>query len=61
MRGAYGYVRDLVERWAPDALVGADRLGRKQPSAILREHLSHFGIPPDSPFYTKVLRWAPCR
>lgn len=58
-RGTYGYIWDLVERWIPDVLVTADRLGPKQGAVILRKHLSAFGLPPDSPFYTKVLGWPP--
>jgi hypothetical protein len=57
-RGTYSYIWDLVERWAPELLVAADRLGRKQAEIDLREHLLGFGVSPDSPFYTKVLRWA---
>ena len=56
-RGTYGYIWDLVERWAPELLVAADRLGRKQAEAILREHFAAFGVPPDSKFYAKVLGW----
>lgn len=56
-RGTYSYVWDLVERWVPEMLVTADRLGRKQAEAVLREHLAIFGIPANSPLYTKVLGW----
>ena len=56
-RGTYGYIWDLVERWVPDMLVAADRLGRTAAIVIIREHLATFGVPPDSPFYLKVLGW----
>ena len=39
------------------AISAADRLGRKQAAATLRERLSTLGIPPGSPFYAKVLGW----
>lgn len=58
-RGTYGYVWDLVERWIPDVLVAADRLGRATAEGIIREHFAAFGIPPESPFYAKVLGWTP--
>jgi len=58
-RGTYSYIWDLVERWVPELLVAADRLGRKQAATMLREHLAAFGVPPDSKFYAKVLGWAP--
>lgn len=58
-RGTYGYIWDLVERWIPDMLVAADRLGRTAAMAIIREHLAEFGVPPDSPFYGRVLGWTP--
>ena len=58
-RGTYSYILDLLERWAPDMLVAADRLGRATAMAMIREHLAAFGVPPDSPFYAKVLGWAP--
>jgi len=58
-RGTYGYIWDLTERWIPDTLQAADRLGRKQGAANLRNHLSAQGIPPDSPFYARVLGWGP--
>ena len=58
-RGTYSYIWDLVERWAPEMLDAADRLGRKRAEAILREHLAAFGVPPESDFYAKVLGWAP--
>ena len=58
-RGTYGYIWDLVERWIPDMLATADRIGRTKAMAMLREHFAAFGIPPDSPFYTKVLGWTP--
>lgn len=56
-RGTYSYVWDLVERWAPDMLAAADRLGRDDGEAMLRDHLAGFGVPPDADFYAKVLRW----
>ncbi len=56
-RGTYGYIWDLVERWLPEMLLAADRLGRKQAEAILREHMTAFGVGPDSKFYAKVLGW----
>lgn len=58
-RGTYSYIWDLVERWVPDVLVAADRLGRATAMAMIREHLIAFGVPPDSPFYAKVLGWTP--
>lgn len=58
-RGTYGFIWDLVERWMPEVLTAADRLGRKQAANMLREHLSTLGIPPDSPFYAKILGWSP--
>ncbi|MEN6370785.1 MAG: hypothetical protein ABFD64_02120 [Armatimonadota bacterium] len=54
--GTYSYIWDLVERWVPEMLTAADRLGRKQAESVLREHLAAFGIPSDSSFYAKVLR-----
>jgi hypothetical protein len=57
-RGTYGYIWDLVERWIPDMLVAADRLGRTTAMAMIQEHLAAFGVSPDSPFYLKVLGWA---
>ncbi|MEN6415855.1 MAG: hypothetical protein ABFD49_04910 [Armatimonadota bacterium] len=56
-RGTYSYIWDIVERWVPETLVEADRLGRKQAEVILRKHMAAFGVPLDSLFYTKVLRW----
>lgn len=56
-RGTYSYVWDLVERWVPDMLTAADRLGRKKAEDMLREHLRAFAIEPDSTFYAKVLGW----
>jgi hypothetical protein len=56
-RGTYGYIWDLVERWIPNILSAADRLGHKQATAMLREHMKAFGVQPDSAFYAKVLRW----
>lgn len=57
--GTYSYIWDLVERWVPEALAAADCLGGRQAAALLREHLAAFGVPPDSPFYTRVLGWVP--
>lgn len=56
-RGTYSYIWDTTERWIPDQLAAADKLGRKQAVATLHEHLSAFNIPPDSPFYPRVLGW----
>jgi len=56
-RGMYSYVWDLTERWMPEMLEAADRLGRRTARAIIREHLAAFGIMPDSSFYRKVLGW----
>lgn len=58
-RGTYGYIWDLLERWAPDLLVAADRLGHMTATAMIREHLAAFNVPPDSPFYARVLGWLP--
>ncbi len=58
-RGTYGYIWDVVERWVPEMLVAADLLGRKQAAVMLSKHLAAFGVPPDSPFYPKVLGWTP--
>lgn len=58
-RGTYGYIWDLVERWTPELLSAAGRLGRNPAEATLREHLAAFGVQPDSPFYTKLLGWTP--
>lgn len=58
-RGTYSYIWDLVERWVPELLVAADRLGRKQAVELLSEHLAAFGVSPESKFYSKVLGWAP--
>lgn len=58
-RGTYSYIWGLAEQWIPDMLVAADRLGRNQAAAMLREHLAAFGVLPDSKFYSKVLGWAP--
>lgn len=58
-RGTYGYIWDLAERWMPETLVAADGLGRPTAVAVIREHLAAFDVPPDSPFYVKVLGWAP--
>jgi len=55
--GSYGYVWDLVERFAPDMLDAADRLGRDAAMELIRQHLAAFGVPPGSPFYQKVLGW----
>ena len=55
--GTYSYIWDLVERWMPELLTAADKLGRKRAETKLREHLQAFGILPDSPFYVKVLGW----
>jgi len=57
-RGTYGFIWDLVERWMPDMLTAADRLGQKQATALIQNHLAGFGITPDSAFYAKVLGWA---
>lgn len=56
-RHSYGYIWDLTERWIPDVLEAADRLGRTRATEIIRAHLAAFGIPPDSPFYARVLGW----
>ncbi|HEY3376930.1 MAG TPA: hypothetical protein VGL77_05485 [Armatimonadota bacterium] len=56
-RGTYGYIWDLVERWIPDMLLAADRLGSAAAADLLRGHLADFGIPFDSPFYAKALGW----
>lgn len=56
-RGTYGYIWDLMERWLPDELAAADRLGAATAAATIRERLAAFGVPPDSPFYAKVLGW----
>jgi hypothetical protein len=56
-RGTYGYIWDLAERWVPDELAAADRLGATTAMAIIREHFEAFGIPPDSAFYAKALGW----
>lgn len=56
-RGTYSYVWDLVERWVPEMLAAADRLGREEATAMLIEYLTCFGIPPNSPFLRKVLGW----
>jgi hypothetical protein len=56
-RGTYGYIWDLTERWMPDVLAAADRLGRTAATAVIREHLAAFGVPRDSGFYAKVLGW----
>ena len=56
-RGTYGYIWDLTERWMPDMLAAADKLGRAAAMDMIREHLAAFGIAPDSPFYLKVLGW----
>jgi len=57
-RHTYSYIWDLVERWIPEYLSAADRLGRKQAAAELRNHLTAYGVLPDSQFYAKVLGWA---
>ncbi|MHB9023116.1 MAG: AlkZ-related protein [Armatimonadota bacterium] len=56
-RGTYGYVWDLTERFCPEALAASDRLGVKRARAIIRERLASFGIPADSPFYSRALGW----
>ncbi len=56
-RGTYGFIWDTVERWLPDTLTAADRLGRAAAETQIRDLLSSYGIPADSPFYQKVLRW----
>ena len=58
-RGTYGYVWDLVERWVPEVLASADRLGPTTAMATIRGHFAVFSVPPDSPFYPKVLGWVP--
>lgn len=58
-RGTYGFIWDLVERWMPDVLATADRLGRKQASAQIRERFLAYCIAPDSAFYSKLLGWTP--
>jgi hypothetical protein len=55
--GSYGYIWELLERWAPEMLVAADRLGRTRGKALIRAHLESYGIAHDSPFYRKVLGW----
>ena len=57
-RGTYGFIWDITERWMPDVLQAADRLGRKQASDLLRARFATIGVPPDSPFYQKVLGWS---
>lgn len=56
-RGTYGFIWDLVERWIPDMLTAADRLGRSTAVEMIHDRLSAFGIPPGSPFYLKMLGW----
>jgi hypothetical protein len=56
-RGTYGYIWDMVERWVPDALAEADRIGCKRGAQMLREHLRAFAIEPGSGFYQRVLGW----
>jgi hypothetical protein len=55
--GTYGYIWDLVERWMPEMLVAADRLGRTRAKALLREHFATHGILHDAAFYQQVLGW----
>lgn len=57
-RGTYGYVWDLTERWMPEVLEAADRIGRSAAENMIRQRLAAFGVPPDSPFYRKVLGWS---
>lgn len=56
-RGKYGYIWDLVERWLPETLAAADRLGMKAARALLNKHFELRGIPIDSALYRKVLGW----
>jgi hypothetical protein len=55
--GTYGYIWDLVERWVPDMLTAADRLGRTKAEAMIRSHLAQYDVSPDSAFYSKILGW----
>ncbi|MCE5323715.1 hypothetical protein LLG46_10435 [bacterium] len=55
--GTYGYIWDLVERWVPDMFTAADHLGRDKAEAMIRSHLTQYGISQDSAFYTKLLGW----
>lgn len=55
--GTYGYIWDLLERWAPEMLAAADKIGRECGMTRIREHLARYGIPTDSAFYQKVLGW----
>ena len=52
-RGTYGFIWDLVERWMPDMLTAADRLGHKQATAVIQNHLAGFGISAGSEFYAR--------
>ncbi len=56
-RGTYGFIWDLVERWVPDVLREADRLGRRHAKEIIQARFSALGISPDSPFYSRMLGW----
>jgi hypothetical protein len=56
-RHTYGYVWDLVERWMPEMLAAADRMGHTKARAVIRKHLAVFGISVASPFYGRVLGW----
>ncbi len=56
-RGTYGFIWDLVERWMPDVLREADRMGRSQAQTIIKERLAASGTPPDSPLYQRLLGW----
>lgn len=55
--GTYGYIWDLLERWAPELLTAADSVGRECGMIRIREHLAQYGIAAESPFYQKVLGW----
>jgi len=57
-RGTYGFIWELTERWMPDVLAAADKLGRAKAIPIIEERLAQYGVAPGSAFYAKVLGWA---
>lgn len=56
-RSTYGFIWDLVERWMPEVLTAADKLGRKQAFSMIKTRLSAADLPPDSDFYSRIFDW----
>ncbi|MHB1459828.1 MAG: AlkZ-related protein [Armatimonadota bacterium] len=60
-RGTYGYIWDTTERWMPDVLQSAGKLGSEQAMQIIRDHMLAYGITPECSFWKRVMGETPSR